>query len=348
MSKSYLRPIPLTDHAHAGAGYLLAGGWVRFTHVERLRRDAPPEIIPASALSQADLAPFLAPRSAISGLTCAHPRIMGILNVTPDSFSDGGQHDAHAAAIAAAQRMLGEGADLIDIGGESTRPGAKALPVDEEIARIAPVITGLRAAGVATPISLDTRKAGVAAAGLAAGADLINDVSGLRYDPGVAQVAAAQDAPLIVMHSIGTPETMQAMAQDAYDDVLLDVYDALAATVAQAEAAGMPRTRIMIDPGIGFGKTMAQNLALLARLSLFHGLGCAVLLGVSRKGMIGTISGEATAAQRGPGSAAIGLWAVQQGIQMLRVHDIAMHKQALALWQALAAPCVLRQEERER
>ena len=348
MRQRYLRPIPLTDPAEAGAGLPLAGGWVRFTHLERLSRDAPPEIVAATDLPQAVLAPFLAPRAAIAGLTCDRPRIMGILNVTPDSFSDGGRHAGQDAGIAAAQRMLADGVDLIDIGGESTRPGAAELAIAAEIDRIAPVIAGLRAAGVSAPISLDTRKAAVAVAGLAAGADVINDVSGLRHDPGLADVAAAQNAPLIVMHSIGTPETMQAMASDAYDDVLLDVFDALAAIVAQAEAAGVPRARIMIDPGIGFGKTLAQNMALLARLSLFHGLGCAILLGVSRKGMIGTISGEADPAKRGPGSAAIGLWAVQQGIQMLRVHDIALHQQALALWQALATPGVVGQEERKR
>ena len=348
MRQNYLRPIPLTDPAHSGAGLPLAGGWVRFTHLERLSRNAPPEIVAAHDLSQDTLAPFLAPRHAIAGMICDRPRIMGILNVTPDSFSDGGQHSGHDAAIAAAQRMLAEGADLIDIGGESTRPGAAELAIAAEIDRIAPVIAGLRAAGISAPISLDTRKSAVAVAGLAAGANVINDVSGLRHDPGLAEVAAAQGAPLIVMHSIGTPATMQVMAPDAYGDVLLDVYDALAATVAQAEAAGVPRARIMIDPGIGFGKTLAQNMALLARLSLFHGLGCAILLGVSRKGMIGTISGEVAAAKRGPGSAAIGLWAVQQGIQMLRVHDIALHQQALALWQALAAPGAPGQEERKR
>lgn len=348
MQDPYLRPIPLTDPATAAGALRLAGGWVGFTHLERLRRDGPPEIVAARDLPPEVLAPFVTPRAALAGISFARPSIMGILNVTPDSFSDGGRHAEVGAAIAAAQAMLVDGADIIDIGGESTRPGAAEMPAADEIARIQPVIAGLRSAGVTAPISLDTRKATVAAAGLAAGADAINDVSGLRHDPTLAPCAAATGAPLIVMHSIGTPETMQGMAESAYDDVLLDVYDALAATVVQAEAAGVARSRIMIDPGIGFGKTMAQNLALLTRLSLFHGLGCAILLGVSRKGMIGTISGEALAAKRGPGSAAIGLWALQQGIQMLRVHDIAMHKQAMALWQAVAAPGALGQEVRER
>ena len=336
MKTSYLRPIPLTDPAHAETGLRLAGGWVRFTHVERLMRGVPPEIIAVRDLPEGALAPFLTPRAAIVGLSCDQPRLMGILNVTPDSFSDGGATEQAVVAIARGQDMLAEGADLIDIGGESTRPGAQKLDIQDEIDRVAPVIMGLRAAGVTAPLSLDTRKAAVAEAGLARGASILNDVSGLRHDPGVAHVAAQTGAPLIVMHSIGTPETMQALAADAYRDVLLDVYDALAVSVAQAEAAGVPRARIWVDPGIGFGKTLAQNLALLERISLFHGLGCGILLGVSRKGLIGTLSGEAVAARRGPGSAAIGLWAVQQGIQMLRVHDIALHKQALALWQALA------------
>lgn len=336
MTHSYLRPIPLTDPAERARGLRLAGGWVRFTHLERLSRAMSPEIVAARDLPEAQLAPFLAPRAPVAGLTLDRPRIMGILNVTPDSFSDGGADDSVAASVARGQAILGEGADLIDIGGESTRPGAQSLPIADEIARIVPVIARLRAEGVSAPISLDTRKAAVAEAGLSAGASLLNDVSGLRHDPGLARVAAHSGAPLIVMHSIGTPETMQAMAAAAYGDVLLDVYDALSAILVKAEAAGVARAQIMIDPGIGFGKTLAHNLALLERLSLFHGLGCAILLGVSRKGLIGTISGEAVAANRGPGSAAIGLWAVQQGIQMLRVHDIAQHKQALALWQALA------------
>lgn len=337
MKHEYLRPIPVTDPALSGGALRLAGGWVRFSHVEVLSRQAAPRIVPAAELAPERLAPFLAPRAAFAGLSLDRPRIMGILNVTPDSFSDGGRHGTRDAAVARAGAMLAEGADLIDIGGESTRPGAPELPEAEEIARVLPVIEALAARGVGVPLSLDTRKAGVARAGLGAGAAIVNDVSGLRHDPDLAQVAAETGAGLVVMHSIGTPETMQGLAAGAYGDVLLDVYDALAACVAQAEAAGVPRGRIMVDPGIGFGKTLEQNLAILRRLSLFHGLGCGVLLGVSRKGMIGTIAGEPDAARRAPGSAAIGLWGVAQGMQMLRVHDIREHQQALALWQALAA-----------
>jgi dihydropteroate synthase len=340
MTDTYLRPVPLSDPAPPrGKAFRLAGGWVRFTHVERLRRGAPPEVVAAADLPEGMLHPLTTPRAPVAGLTLDAPRLMGILNVTPDSFSDGGRH-AGAAALAHARAMLAAGADLIDIGGESTRPGAQDVPPEDEIARVAPVIAGLRAAGVTAPLSLDTRKAPVAAAGLSAGADILNDVSGLRFDPDLARVAALTGAPLIVMHSIGTPETMQGLAPEAYDDVLLDVFDGLAAAVAQAEAAGVARARILVDPGIGFGKTLGQNLALIRRVGLFHGLGCGILLGVSRKGMIGTLSGEAQADRRGPGSAAIGLWAVQQGIQMLRVHDMEIHRQALDLWRAVAAPPV--------
>jgi dihydropteroate synthase len=336
MSDTYLRPIPLSDPAMVSGALTLAGGWVRFTHLEQLSRHAPPRIVAAADLPPETLAPFVAPRAAVAGLTLDRPRLMGILNVTPDSFSDGGRH-AGAAAVAHAHALLAEGADLVDLGGESTRPGAAELSAQDECGRVIPVIDALMAQGFAAPLSLDTRKAAVAAAGLAAGAAIVNDVSGLRFDPDLAGVAAHSAAPLILMHSIGTPQTMQGLAAGAYGDVVLDVYDALAAMVARAEAAGVPRSRIMVDPGIGFGKTLDHNIALIRRLSLFHGLGCGVVLGVSRKGMIGAIAGEPDPARRGPGSAAIGLWGVAQGMQMLRVHDMGMHKQALALWQALTA-----------
>jgi len=331
----YFRPIPCVDPAALPGAYPLAGGPLRFAQVERLERGRAPEVVPASALSEAERAPLIAPRPPIAGLEFTRPRLMGILNVTPDSFSDGGRFDATEAALAHAQAMLAEGADLLDIGGESTRPGAQETPAEVEIARVQPVINALRTAATPAPISLDTRKSAVARA---VGTDILNDVSGLRFDPQLATVAADTGAPLILMHSIGTPETMQALAPEAYDEVLLDVYDTLAATVSQAEAAGVPRARIMVDPGIGFGKTDPQQTALLTRISLFHGLGCAILLGVSRKGMIGRIAGEADPAKRGPGSAGIGLWAISQGIQMLRVHDVALHKQIIDLWWACAHP----------
>jgi len=331
----YLRAIPIVDPAACVEALPLAGGPLRFSHVERLRRGAPPEVIAVSQLSEAERAPLCAPRAAFAGLDLSRPRLMGILNVTPDSFSDGGAFDSTDRAMAHAREMLAAGADLLDIGGESTRPGASETPPDIELARVAPVIAQLRAEGLPAPLSLDTRKSSVARG---TDADILNDVSGLRFDPALADVAAETGAALILMHSLGTPDTMQALAPGAYDDVLLDVYDSLAASVAQAEMAGVPRDRIMVDPGIGFGKTDPQQLALLSRISLFHGLGCAILLGVSRKGMIGRITAEPDPARRGPGSAGIGLWAISQGIQMLRVHDIGLHKQMIDLWRACALP----------
>lgn len=310
----------------------LAGGWAWFDRVECLRRDTSPKIVPLAEVPDAILTKICAPRAALGGLGLDEPRLMGVLNTTPDSFSDGGRYGDVDVAVQHARGMIADGADLIDIGGESTRPGAEDVQVDAEIARTAPVIATLRGAGMV--ISLDTRKAAVAEAGLAAGVTAINDVSGLRFDPKLADVVAQSGAPLMLMHSIATPQTMQAEAATAYSDVLLDVYDGLNAAIVQAETAGVRRENIIVDPGIGFGKTQAQNLALIQRVSLFHSLGCAILLGVSRKGFIGTIADVPQADKRGPGSAGIGLWALSQGVQILRVHDIAIHSQAVALWRA--------------
>ena len=259
------------------------------------------------------------------------PRVMGILNITPDSFSDGGLFLRPEAALMQARRMA-DGADILDIGGESTRPGAAEVSVLDETQRTAPVIAALREGGLALPISIDTRKAAVAEAAFAAGATILNDVTALRFDPAMAGVAASAGVPVVLMHSIETPITMQ--DDPRYEDVLLDVYDALAARLAVAEAAGIARDRLAIDPGIGFGKTLEHNLALLARLSVFHDLGVPVLLGASRKRFIGTIGAEAEAARRMPGSLAVALAGVAQGLQMIRVHDVAETRQALRLWQA--------------
>jgi dihydropteroate synthase len=330
----YVRPIPTADPAMAGRGLPLAGGWIRFAEAEILHRGRPSRIVPAEALPEDVRERLTRPRAPLAGLALDRPRIMGILNLTPDSFSDGGRHADAPAALARAEEMVRDGADILDIGGESTRPGAAEVPVAQEIARTSPVIEALAAAGPGVPLSLDTRKAAVARAGLAAGAGIVNDVSGLRFDPSLAAVVAEAEAPLVLMHSIGTPQTMQGLAAEAYEDVLLDVYDALEEAVARAVGAGVPRERIVVDPGLGFGKTDAQNRALLQRLSLFHALGCPVLLGASRKGMIGRVAGVEEPSRRGPGSAGIGLWAVAQGVQILRVHDIDMHRQAIALWMA--------------
>jgi dihydropteroate synthase len=330
--KTYYRAIPQVDAARPSGAFELAGGWAWFTQVEVLRRGQAAEVLPADQLPDDELAQITGPRGTLAGLDMASPQIMGILNVTPDSFSDGGEFNAPDAAIARVHEMTNQGATIIDIGGESTRPGASHVAVVEEVARTAPVIAAVTAkSGV--PISIDTRKAPVARAALDAGARLVNDVSGFTWDGDLAPLAAEAGAPVCVMHAQGDPATMQ--DDPTYDDVLLDVYDFLEAQVSYLTSLGIPRTQILVDPGIGFGKTLAHNLALLARLSLFHSLGCPILLGASRKRFIGTLSNTEDAHDRMPGSVAVALAGVAQGVQVLRVHDVAETTQALTLWQAV-------------
>lgn len=329
----YFRPLVQSGPVRPEGAVMLAGGPAWFVQTERLNRQARPEIVAAHELPADLLSRLSHARAPLAGLAMDRPRIMGILNVTPDSFSDGGQFDGLDAARARAQQMVAEGADILDIGGESTRPGADVVAAEAEIARTAPVIAALREGGLNAPISIDTRKAPVARAALAAGADLVNDVAAFTYDPELAGIAARADAPVCLMHAQGDPKTMQ--QAPAYENVLLDVYDFLAARVAAAQAAGIAPERIIVDPGIGFGKTQAHNLALLRGISLFHGLGCAVLLGASRKRFIGVIGAAPEPQARMPGSVAVALEAVRQGVQILRVHDISQTRQALRLTQAI-------------
>ena len=329
---SYYRPLAATDPARPDDALTLAGGWCWFSHVEVLSRDAPPRIVAAADLPAQVRDRLTAPRAAVAGLDMTRPRIMGILNVTPDSFSDGGAFLARDAAVAHALAMHAGGADIVDIGGESTRPGAALVPDEEEAARVVPVIAALRACS-AVAISVDTRKAGVAQAAVAAGGDLVNDVSAMTWDADMARVVADSGRSVCLMHAQGDPATMQQAPR--YDDVLLDVYDHLAARIAVAQAAGIARDRIVVDPGIGFGKTQAHNLALLRRLSLFHALGCPVLLGASRKRFIGTITGREVAADRAAGSLSVTLAGIAQGVQIHRVHDTKDTKAACAMMQAL-------------
>lgn len=328
----YYRPIAMTDTARPAGALPLAGGWCWFSQVEVLRRDGRARVVAVSDLPGKVRDRLSGPRPDFGGMAMDRPRIMGILNVTPDSFSDGGRFLAPDSALAQAQAMA-QGADVLDIGGESTRPGAAEVDLAEEVARTAPVIAALRAGGLTVPISIDTRKAVVAQAALTAGAGIVNDVAAMGFDPAMAAVVANADAPVILMHSVKTPATMQ--DDPRYDDVLLDVFDFLTARIAVAEAAGIPRARIMVDPGIGFGKTAAHNLTLIRGLSLFHDLGVPVLLGASRKRFIGTIGGEEQADRRMPGSVAVALAGAAQGAQVLRVHDVAETRQALRLWQAV-------------
>jgi len=261
------------------------------------------------------------------------PQVMGIVNVTPDSFSDGAVHDTPEAAIAHALRLVDEGADLLDIGGESTRPGADDVSLDEELRRVIPVIEQL-AARVRVPISIDTYKPEVMRAAVGAGAGMINDVYGLRRD-GALETAAALDVPVVIMHMQGEPRSMQA-APD-YDDVVGEVHRFLTERIFAAEMAGIPKKRIVIDPGFGFGKDTAHNLSLLAQFERFTQLGVPVLAGLSRKRSIGQLTGREAPADRVAGSVAAHLIAAQRGAAIVRAHDVAATVDALKVWNAVAA-----------
>lgn len=260
------------------------------------------------------------------------PVVMGILNVTPDSFSDGGDTLATAHAIAAGRQMIADGADIIDIGGESTRPGAETVAPDEEQRRILPVIRAL--AGQGPMLSVDTRNAHTMEAALDAGATIVNDVSALMHDADSAAVVARRRCPVVLMHMRGTPETMRALA--VYDDVAADVLAELQHRIAAAEAAGIARTAIAVDLGIGFAKTAEHSIELLRRLPLLLGLGFPLIVGASRKNFIGMLGGAVEPKQRLPGSIAAGLFALSQGARILRVHDVAATVQAVRVWQGLA------------
>lgn len=328
----YYRPLVQCSGDRPADAVTLAGGWCWFSHVAVHSRDATPRLALASDLPRAIFENLTRPRAAVAGMTMNLPRLMGILNVTPDSFSDGGLFDDPATALSHAQAMQTAGADFIDIGGESTRPGAADVSVSDEITRTAPVIAAIRAQSDVA-ISIDTRKAAVAQAAIAAGAGMVNDVAAFGYDPDLATVTAQAGLPVCLMHAQGDPATMQ--RDPRYDDVLLDVYDFLAVRVAMAEAAGIAREQIIVDPGIGFGKTLDHNLTLLRGLSLFHSLGCPILLGASRKRFIGTIGKADTAPDRMAGSVAVALHGVRQGVQILRVHDTFETRQATDLEMAI-------------
>lgn len=321
--RDYWRPLALGQ-----AGLPLAGGPLRFAAVERLRRGAAAEVLPLEALPEDWRLRLTGPRG-VPGLPPCRPTVMGIVNVTPDSFSDGGLLAGPEAVIAAARAMAKAGADIIDVGAESTRPGADPVSLDEELRRLGPVLPGLE--GLCW--SIDTRKAPVMAAALEAGAAIVNDVSALTHDRHALALVAARGCPVVLMHAQGSPETMQVAPH--YVNVLLDVYDWLEARLEVCRAAGV--RDMVADVGIGFGKTLAHNLALLRGLALFHGLGVPLLLGTSRKKMIGTIAGDAPVTERLGGSLALALHGAACGVQILRVHDVPETVQALKVWQAANA-----------
>ncbi|MBP2299837.1 dihydropteroate synthase [Azospirillum picis] len=304
------------DRAFAPLSEIMAWGWERSRAVaEALDRQL-------GALTRA--------RAPFGGLAMDRPRIMGIVNVTPDSFSDGGQFLDPAAAIAHGEALLAAGADLLDIGGESTRPGSSPVSPEEEERRVLPVVQHFAVRGAV--VSVDTRHARVMASAAAAGARIVNDIAGLA-DPDALPVVARGAIPVVVMHMQGDPGTMQ--ANPTYRDAALDVFDWLEERVARCAAAGVPPERIAVDPGIGFGKSTAHNLDILRHTALYHALGCAVLIGLSRKGFISRLSRGEPPKERLAGSLAAGLETLNQGAQILRVHDVAETVQARALWEGL-------------
>ena len=261
------------------------------------------------------------------------PRVMGIVNVTPDSFSDGGEHATAEAAVAHGLKLVEEGADVLDVGGESTRPGADDVSVEDELRRVIPVIERL-AHETSLPISIDTSKPEVMRAAVEAGAGMINDVYALRRD-GALEAAASLGVPVVLMHMLGEPRSMQ--DAPAYDDVVAEVHRFLAERIFAAEMAGIDKKRIVVDPGFGFGKTLAHNMTLLAQLARFAELGVPLMAGLSRKQGIGTLTGRDDPHERVHGSVAAALIAAQRGARLVRVHDVAATGDALKVWNAVAA-----------
>ena len=345
------RPLGISGRQATVPGALaLAGGPLAFCACEVVRRPEPGKIVRISvsaaefmerAISERwtsateawDLLDRLsAPRPAFAGLPTGRPQIIGVLNVTPDSFSDGGDRFDSGRAVADGLAMREAGAAILDVGGESTRPGAEPVPIEEEMRRVIPVVRRLAEAGAL--VSVDTRRATVMRAAIEAGAKVINDVTALSGDPLSLRVAAESGLAVVLMHMQGEPRTMQ--ADPRYEDAPLEVYDWLEARVLACEEAGIPRARIAVDPGIGFGKALTHNLQILEQLALLHGLGCPIVLGVSRKSFIGRLSRDEPPKARVPGSLAALLAGLERGAQIVRVHDVPESVQASEVWRAIA------------
>jgi len=316
----------------AGTAFPLAGGPVAFSTVETLNPEKSgitSAYAPAADLPDA-VSVLGAARGPFAGLDMSRPVVMGVVNVTPDSFSDGGDFFDAERAIDQALRLADEGAAIIDIGGESTRPGADPMPVAAEIARVLPVVEAAVAQGVT--VSVDTRRSAVMRVAIDAGARIINDITALTDDPEAAGAIAASDASVVLMHMQGTPETMQ--FAPTYRLASFDIFEWLGARVDACVAAGIPRARIAVDPGIGFGKNDDHNMEILQRAGAFHGTRCAVAIGVSRKSFIGRIAGVENPKDRLPGTLAATMLALSRGVQIHRVHDVAAAVQAIAIWNA--------------
>ena len=346
--RTLLCPTAFVDSpfGHDGKVARLAGGLTWFSGVELIQIEGhertSTELVPVEGIEERFDAGMAEQWEALTRARPAlqlgqrtirldQPQVMAIVNATPDSFSDGGQFADAAEAADAGSRMAAEGAAIIDVGGESTRPGARSIWEGDEIERVVPVIRQLAAGGAA--VSVDTRKADVMTAAVEAGARMINDVSALTYDARSAGVAHALNVPVVLMHHQGAPEVMQ--DEPRYDDVLVEVYLWLEERVRAAVEAGVERERILIDPGFGFGKNVGHNLELMNGLPLFHSLGCPLVIGASRKRTIGALSGEAPADRRLGGSIAFAVKAVDQGVQIVRVHDVFETVQALRVWRGM-------------
>lgn len=327
---TYYRPIARYGTARPDTAIQLAGGKAWFETVEILSREAAPSVVGVKDIPPEILQTLSRERPDFAGLSMSKTQVMGVLNTTPDSFSDGGLHETADNAITRGHEMTAQGASIIDVGGESTRPGADFVDRIEETNRVSPVISEL--AKTAT-VSIDTRKADVARTAIEAGAVIFNDVTALSFDPRSLSVVAQSGAHVCLMHASGDPKTMQ--DDPNYDDVVLDVYDYLKSRVDMCVNAGVPLSKISVDPGIGFGKTTEHNLLLIRALSLFHGLGAPILLGVSRKRFIGEIGKAQEPADRVGGSIAVALEGLRQGVQLLRVHDVKETVQAVRLFEAM-------------
>ena len=332
---------PAADRAiAAGLAVPLAGGPLAFTLAEGIERQAgeegqrrPLDLAAARGFAAPQFDALMRARAPWAGFDLARPLIMGVLNVTPDSFSDGGDFADAAAAIARGRAMLDAGADIVDVGGESTRPGAAPVAPQEEAARVLPVVRALAEAGAI--VSIDTRHASVMDQAVSAGARIINDVTALTGDADSPRVAARSGAAIVLMHMLGEPQTMQ--ADPRYADVTCDLLDYFDARLVALDRLGVDRARIAVDPGIGFGKTVEHNMQLIDELAAFHGFGCAVLLGASRKSFIGRLSRGEAPKQRLAGTLAAHQMGWERGAQIVRVHDVAEAAQARAIW--LAACC---------
>ena len=329
---SYFRPIIRTGSPRSEKSIFLAKTNYWISEAEEIKFGEKTKLVSINDVPDWWKKRWLKKRSDILGMEFGFPKLMGILNVTPDSFSDGGNHIKLAAALNQAKFMEENGADIIDIGGESTRPGALTVPILEEIKRIEPVIYGISARSK-IPISVDTRKSEVASAARKAGASMVNDVSSFTFDPNLLSYCLEHKLPVCVMHMQGSPENMQ--NNPKYENILIEVFNFLENQIGTLVQAGISRDQIIADVGIGFGKNIGHNLTLIKNISLFHGLGVPLLLGVSRKSIISNVAKVDKLSDRVHGSVSLAISALGQGVQLFRVHDVAETKQAFDLWVAV-------------